>query len=191
MKQHTKNWLSYASVCLMFGVMLWGVLAIQASEIRQFKREGTPANATVISSVKQSSYSSGTGSSETEYVMQVTFMDRSNVVASETSVDILSGKIELPEINIGDFRRAEFTITRDSYEAINEGDTVAILFLPEDPGEAMMAAEVENWQPTLLYILIGITVAGALVCTFIAYFKRPIPAPSEFDNPDFYEQPSI
>ncbi len=191
MKTHTKNWLGFAGVCLMFGAMLWGILAIQSSEIREFRRDGVAANATVISTYEQSSRSSSTGSSSIEHIMTVTYMDRSDVEESDVSVDLLSGEFEMPEINIGDFQRAEFNINRSSFEEISEGDSVKILFLPNDPSEARLAGEIENWQPTFLNISIGVTIAGALICIFIAFFKHPKSTSSEFENLEYFEEPLV
>ncbi|KAA3658984.1 MAG: hypothetical protein DWQ04_23555 [Chloroflexi bacterium] len=171
MPQYRPDWIALAFTSLLFTAMLWGIMAIQQSEIREFRREGLPANATVRDRIKKTERSSS-GGNTTVHELTVTFMDRSNAVEEDVTIDLEAGKFDFGTIDVGEFQRAKFHITRDSYDAINIGDDVAIVYLPDDPSTAKLAAEVTNWQPTVIQVFIGITIIVAL-----AFFIRAITAP--------------
>ncbi len=182
MPQYRNDWIALSLTSLLFTAMLWGIMAIQQSEIRQFRREGIPAKATVQDRVKKSERSSSTGSSSIIHELTVTFMDRSNVVEEEMTIDLQEGEFDFGTIDVGEFQRAEFTITGKSYDAINVGDTVEILYLPDDPSEAKLAEEVANWRPTFIQIFMGITIVVALALFIKGLTAPPKPPkkPSEF-----------
>ena len=182
MPQYRNDWIALSLTTLLFTAMLWGIMAIQQSEIREFRGEGISANATVVDRDKRSERSSSTGNRSTVHELTVTFMDRSNVVEEEMTIDLQEGEFDFGTIDIGEFQRAEFTITGKSYDAINVGDTVEILYLPNDPSEAKLAVEVANWRPTIIQIFMGITIviALALFIKGLTAPQKPPKKPSEF-----------
>ncbi|MCA9923603.1 MAG: DUF3592 domain-containing protein [Anaerolineales bacterium] len=182
MPKNRRDWIILSSVPLLFAAMLWGIIAIQQSEIQEFRSEGIPANANVVDSVKKSERSSSTDTNSIVYELTVTYMDRSDVVEEGVSVDLQSGEFDFGTIDIGEFRRAKFNINKSSYDTISVGDEVEILYLPDKPAEAMLAEEVANWRPIFLQVLIGILVAATLYCFVRAIFAPPAAPkpPSEF-----------
>ena len=114
----------------MFAGMLWGIIAIQMSEVRAFRSEGREATATVVD--KYTTRSSSTDSRE--YNFEVTFMAKGNVEESETSVQEL-GEVDLGTIDVGTFSRASFNVGGQTYDDTEIGDTVAIYYLPDDTSE--------------------------------------------------------
>jgi hypothetical protein len=172
--QNRKDWIIVGLLPLMFGLMLWGIMAIQQSDIRKLRAKGVTANARVISRSK-----SRTGTSQTRrtvYELTVTFMDKSGVEEEAPVSEEPESKLK---INVGEFRRAKITITKSSFDKINEQDTVTIVYLPESPTKGRLADEVANWRPTVILTLIGITVVSAFVCFGIALFRRPTSGISE------------
>ena len=178
MPQYRRDWIALSLTSLLFTAMLWGIMAIQQSEIREFRQDGILTEATVRDSVEKSEYSSSTSSSSIVYEMSVTFMDRSDVIEEETTIDLQEGEFDFGTIDVGEFQRATFKITRNSFNTINVGDTVEILYLPDDPSEAKLAEEVANWRPTFVQIFMGITIVVA-VALFIKGLTAPPPPPKK------------
>ena len=65
-----KEWFLWAFVALMFAGMLWGIIAIQMSDVRQFRSRGVEASAIVVD--KFTTRSSSTDSRDHNFA--VTFM---------------------------------------------------------------------------------------------------------------------
>ena len=161
----TRNdWLGFSIVSIVFAGLLLGILAIQQGEIRAYRNRGVETEASVTFKGTRTEYSSSTDTSSTIHYINLTYFDKSDVdeEASETTVDILEGEFEFGEINIGEFQRAEAEITKASYDAIEVGDDVSVLYLPNSPDEAKLTEEVSNFRPTFLYFLIGLCGVGLL-----------------------------
>lgn len=174
------DWLGMSAVFIMFMLMIWGIYAIQSSEIREFKRDGVETSAQVVEKYTTSERSSSGSISKIHY-LRITFMDRSAVEESEVSVDLLEGEFELPEINIGSFQRAKLQILRRNYNQIETGDSVSILFMPDDPTDARLTDEVLNYQPIGIWVIMGIFGLGLLFCLFkVAIAPTKAPPSSEF-----------
>ena len=185
MPHYRPDWIALALTTLLFTAMLWGIMAIQQSEIRKFRREGLPANATVRERVTKTEHSSSSDTNTTVYELTVTFMNRANVVEEGISVDLQSGEFDFGTIDIGEFQRAKVRITRDSYDTINIGDDVPILYLPDDPSAAKLATEVANWRPTIIQVFMAITIIVALALFIKAFTAQPKPPPQPSEFPEW------
>ena len=181
----TRNdWLAFSVVCLVFAGLLLGILAIQQGENRSYRNQGIETSANVVFKGTRQEYSSSTDSSTTIHYINVTFFDKSEVdeSESETSVSILDGEFEFGEINIGEYQRAEAVITGRSYDAIEVGDDVTVLYLPTSPDEAKLTEEVLNFRPTFLYGLIGLCGLGLLYTLIRAVGAPKVKPASEFQE---------
>ncbi|MEM7331844.1 MAG: DUF3592 domain-containing protein [Chloroflexota bacterium] len=181
----TRNdWLAFSMVSLVFAGLLLGILAIQQGEIRAYRNRGIETSASVVFKGTRQEYSSSTDSSTTIHYIDVTFFDKSEVAdsESETTVDLLEGEFEFGEINIGEFQRSEAEITKRSYDAIEVGDDVSVLYLPNSPDEAKLTEEVLNFRPTFLYALIGLCGLGLLYTLIRAVGAPKAKPPSEFQE---------
>lgn len=159
------EWLLWALVALMFAGMLWGIIAIQTSEVRQFRREGQEARATVVD--KFTTRSSSTDSRE--YNFAVTFMAGGDNDEPAT-IDPETGEFDFGTIDVGTFSRAKFTVGAQTYGDTDIGDTVTIYYLPDDTSEAELKSWVDGYNPTFLWALVWVLVGAAVVCLVAALF---------------------
>ena len=96
------EWLLWAGVALMFAGMLWGIIAIQMSTVRQFRSEGREARATLVDK------STTRSSSDTlEYNFSVTFMAKDGQEPEPTVQQMDDFDFA---IDVGTFSRARFTV---------------------------------------------------------------------------------
>lgn len=143
------EWLLWAGVALMFAGMLWGILAIQGSEVRAFRNEGLETEATVVD--KFTSRSSSTDSRE--YNFAVSFAARSEEGGSFT---------------IGN--RATFTVGSSLYDDTEINDKVAIYYLPDDTSKAELKSWVDEYNPIFIQGFMWLFVAAAVFCLVAAIF---------------------
>lgn len=166
------EWLVWALVALMFAGMLWGIIAIQSSEVREFRNEGREARATVVDK------STTRSSSDTlEYNFSVTFMANGSRDKPAT-VDLETGEIDFGTIDVGTFSRARFTVGGQTYDDTEIGDTVVIYYLPDDTSKAELKSWVDGYNPIVLRVLVWFCVGAAVLCLIAALFapaKRPEP----------------
>ncbi|MCA9901862.1 MAG: DUF3592 domain-containing protein [Ardenticatenaceae bacterium] len=158
------EWLLWVGVALMFAGMLWGILAIQGSEVRAFRNEGREASATVVD--KFTTRSSSTDSRE--YNFEVTYMAKDADNEDATSVQEL-GDFDF-SIDVGTFSRARFTVGAQTYDDTEIGDEVRIYYLPEDTTEAELKSWVDEYNPIFLQGAIWFFVATAVLCLIAAPF---------------------
>jgi hypothetical protein len=151
--QTKKDWLILSLVPLLFAAMLWGIVAIQSSDIRQFRTQGIESSAIVVD--KFTTRSSSTDSRDHNF--SVTFMaggdgDDDNIV------------------NVGEFSRANFEVGSRTYDKTDVGDTITILYLPDDSSEVRLKSTVDNYSATILWIVIWLLVATAVFFWVAAIF---------------------
>lgn len=158
------EWLLWAVVGLMFAGMLWGILAIQGSEVRAFRSEGREATATVVD--KFTTRSSSTDSRD--YNFAVTFMAKTNDDEPETAVQEL-GDFDF-SIDVGTFSRASFTVGGQTYDDTTIGDTVTIYYLPNDTSEAELKSWVDGYNPFIMWGLVWFLLGTAVLCIIAALF---------------------
>ncbi|MBK7893616.1 MAG: DUF3592 domain-containing protein [Candidatus Promineifilaceae bacterium] len=158
------EWLLWAVVGLMFAGMLWGILAIQGSEVRAFRNEGREATATVVD--KFTTRSSSTDSRE--YNFEVTYMAKSAEAEDDTSVQ-QTGDFDF-SIDVGTFSRARFTVGAQTYDDTEIGDEVRIYYLPDDSTEAELKSWVDGYNPIFLQGFMWFFVATAVFCLIAAPF---------------------
>ena len=164
------EWLLWAFVALMFAGMLWGIIAIQTSTARQFRREGVETRATVVDK-----YTSRSSSDTLEYNFAVTFMAKDGEEA-ETAVQAVDD-FDF-SIDVGTFSRAKFTVGGQTYDDTEIGDTVRIYYLPDDTTKAELKSFVEEYNLVFLRTLVWILAAAAVFCliaALVAPAKRPEP----------------
>jgi hypothetical protein len=148
-----KEWLLWAVVALMFAGMLWGIIAIQMSDLRQFRSEGVEASAIVVD--KFTTRSSSTDSSDRNFA--VTYM--------------AGGDNDEPGIiDVGTFSRASFTVGGQTYNDTEIGDTVAIYYLPDDTSEAELKSWVDTYDPIIMRVLVWLLGGTAVFCLIAAIF---------------------
>ncbi|MEZ4593543.1 MAG: DUF3592 domain-containing protein [Chloroflexota bacterium] len=156
------EWLIWALVALMFAGMLWGIIAIQSSEVREFRSEGREATATVVDK------STTRSSSDTlEYNFSVTFMAKTNE-EPETAVQEI-GDFDF-SIDVGTFSRARFTVGGQTYDDTEIGDEIRIYYLPDDPTEAELKSWVDEYNPIFLRVLVWALGGTAVLCLIAALF---------------------
>ncbi len=157
---NAKNWLTWAGICLLFFGMLYGILAIQQSEIREFRNEGFPAEATILAKNERRERTSQ-GNNQTVHEFDVSYFNKSE--ADETKI-----------VDVGTYQTATIEVKRRNYNQAETGDTVNIIFLPNDPRDAKLVSEVEGWNGIGIYILMAPFVIGFFVCLIgatIAFFR--------------------
>ncbi len=164
-KFQRKDWVSWAGVALLFAAMLWGIIAIRASEIRQFRREGVTASATIVD--KFTTRSSSTSTSD--HNLAVTFM-AGGENDEPVHIDMETGEADFGAIDVGVFSRASFEVGNQTYDAIEIGDTVTIYYLPSDPSEALLQSQVDDYNPIFIWVIVGLLVVTAVICLIIAVF---------------------
>ncbi len=142
-------WLLWAGVALMFAGMLWGILAIQGSQVRAFRNDGVQTDATVVD--KFTSRSSSTDSRE--YNFAVSFAARSEEGGS---------------ITIGN--RATFTVGSQTYDETEVNDKVTIYYLPDDTSKAELKSWVDEYNPIFIQAFMWLFVATAVFCLVAALF---------------------
>lgn len=166
------DWLLWVVVALMFAGMLWGIMAIQMSTVRQFRSEGREARATVIDK------STTRSSSDTlEYNFSVTFMANGSRDKPAT-VNLETGEVDFGTLDVGTFSRARFTVGGQTYDDTEIGDTVQIYYLPTDTTKAELKSFVDEYNPIVLRVLVWLCVGAAVFCLIAALFapaKRPEP----------------
>ena len=168
-----KEWLLWAVVALMFAGMLWGIIAIQMSEVREFRSEGVEASAIVVD--KFTTRSSSTDSRE--YNFAVTFMAGGDNDEPPTVV-LETGDFNFGTIDVGTFSRASFTVGGQTYDDTEIGDTITIYYLPDDTSEAELKSWVDGYNPNVLWVLVWLLVGTAVFCLVAALFApktRPEP----------------
>ena len=143
------EWLLWVLVALMFAGMLWGILAIQGSEVRAYRNGGRETDATVVD--KFTSRSSSTDSRE--YNFAVSFAARSEEGGS---------------ITIGN--RATFTVGSSLYDDTEINDKVTIYYLPDDTRKAALKSWVDEYNPIFLQGAMWFFVATAVCCLVAALF---------------------
>lgn len=153
---NAKNWLTWAGICLLFFGMLYGILALQQSEIREFRNEGLPAEATILEKREKRERTSQ-GDNRTVHEFDLSYFNKS--VADETKI-----------VDVGTYQTATIEVKRRSYNQAETGDSVNIIFLPDDPRDAKLAAEVKGWNGIGIYILMAPFVFGFFVCLIGATF---------------------
>ena len=167
------EWLLWAVVALMFAGMLWGIIAIQMSTVRQFRSEGREARATLVDK------STTRSSSDTlEYNFSVTFMAKDSQEPEPTVQEMDDFDFS---IDVGTFSRARFTVGGQTYGDTEIGDTVQIYYLPDDPTKAELKSFVEEYNPVFLRVLVWVLVGTAVLCLIAAIFaptSRPTPTPA-------------
>lgn len=159
------EWLLWALVALMFAGMLWGIIAIQMSDVRQFRSKGVQTRATVVD--KFTTRSSSTDSRE--YNFSVTFMAGGDNDEPAT-IDPETGEFDFGTIDVGTFSRAKFTVGGQTYDDTEIGDSVTIYYLPDDTSEAELKSWVDGYNPTVLRVLVWILVGTAVCCLVAALF---------------------
>lgn len=170
-----KEWLLWAAVALMFAGMLWGIIAIQMSDVRLFRSEGVEASAIVVD--KFTTRSSSTDSSDRNFA--VTFMAGGDN-DEPASIDPETGEFDFGTIDVGTFSRASFTVGGQTYNDTEIGDTVTIYYLPDDTSEAELKSWVDTYNPLFLWVLVWLLVGTAVICLIAAIFApKPAMLPSQ------------
>ncbi len=166
------DWLTWALVAVVFAGMLWGIIAIQMSTVRQFRSEGREARATLVDK------STTRSSSDTlEYNFSVTYMANGGN-GEPSTFNTETGEIEFGTIDVGTFSRARFTVGGQTYDNTEIGDKVDIYYLPSDTTKAELKSFVEGYNPIALRVLVWFCVGAAVLCLIAALFapaKRPEP----------------
>ncbi|MCB8978049.1 MAG: DUF3592 domain-containing protein [Ardenticatenaceae bacterium] len=166
------DWLTWALVAVVFAGMLWGIIAIQMSTVRQFRSEGRQARATLVDK------STTRSSSDTiEYNFSVTYMANGGN-GEPSTFNAETGEVELGTIDVGTFSWARFTVGGQTYDKTEIGDKVDIYYLPSDTTKAELKSFVEEYNPVFLRTLVWILAAAAVFCLIAALFapaKRPEP----------------
>lgn len=173
-KAPTGKELLQATALVSLIVMVAALIANRVGSQLDQKREaeGVQASATVSDKRRQWESSGGRGGSMVN-VFTVMYFD--SVETQYATSEIAEGvELTLPSgVEFGDFHSADIIrVPDDTFRTTNEGDSVEIIFLPEDPERVWLLETVENYSPWDGYIFAGIFLVIAIVCL---YFSRRFP----------------
>ena len=144
-----KAWFTWAGICLLFLGMLYGIFVLTRSEIREFQRDGFPADATIIGKRDRLERNSQ-GDRRTVYYFDVTFFDKSDLDETQT-------------VDIGDFQTGTIEVRRQDYNQYGVDDTVEILFLPDNPSKIELAGYINGWSGWSIYLCMAPFALGFIV----------------------------
>ena len=164
MPKSRKEWVIISIVPFLFAAMLWGVIALQMSEINQFRREGIETSATVVD--KYTRMSSSTDSDD--HYLVVTYMAKDGRSAEDGFGGESTGLID-----VGTFTRTDFETGGRTYRDTNIGDNVRIYYLASDTSEALLKERVDTFNPIFLWVLVWLLVAGGAYCLIRAAIFSP------------------
>ena len=152
-------------VFLLLAVVVAIIVIFQANNQKRLRTEGIEVSAT-ITDKRIVQVSSGRGY-RTDYQISVMYFDDPTAELGENAptevwdlgMDI---EIEMPVIEIGDFQSDDISISEDRYNALRDGDNIAILYHPDNRDEAWVADAVYNysarggWVVMSIFLLLGI-----------------------------------
>ena len=133
----------------MFLGMLYGIFVLTRSEIREFQRDGSPADATIIGK-RDRLERNNQGDRRTVYYFDVTFFDKSDLDETQT-------------VDIGDFQTGTIEVRRQDYNQYGVDDTVEILFLPDNPNKIELAGYINGWSGWSIYLCMAPFALGFIV----------------------------
>lgn len=153
---------AFGIVSIFIGLVSIGVSIIGNRVIQQRNEEGVVVSATV-SNKRQEWVSSGRTNIRAN-ALTVMFFEENETVYETT--DLGNGiEITLPTFSgFGDFHSSDIVrVSDETFNRLRDGDSVEIIYLPSDPEQAWLVAEVEDVKPwDGLPFIIGVSVIGIL-----------------------------
>lgn len=150
-------------VCLIIAVAAVGASLIGNQTIRQRQSEGEVVSATV--SNKRQEWVSNGRTNIRANAITVMFFDET--ITTYETVELAEGiEIEMPSnIEFGDFHSADIVRVSDEvFDDISNGESIDIIYLPSDPEQAWVLADVEDVRPwNGLPFIIGTTLLGGIL----------------------------
>jgi hypothetical protein len=156
-------WLATGVVLLFLALAVAGSAYFGWRLNQRLQAEGIEVTGTVAFKLEKY-VSSGRGGGY-EPFFTIYYFDRSgDGTRPPLTLDVLGEEITFGTGNaVGEFHSADVRVTDDLYAATQEGDDVAVVYLPDDPEEIWLKQSVDEWSLNVPVVLTAVFILLGLV----------------------------